>query len=513
MIKNLLYLLSAFSISFIANAQVIDNTFGTGNGYIINNFTSGVDGAQSVALQNDGKIVVLGTANGNLILVRYNSDGSFDTSFGTNGSLTTHFAYSQGWTSLLVQTDNKIVICATDNYKPFVARYLTDGSLDPTFGTNGVQPIVILGIDNSIIPGMLIDGNGKIVLFGEKPGNVSNPKVLFLIRLNTDGSTDLNFGPNGDGLSTVFTDFNYGNETAMNSHPRDIAFNNQGEIIAQIDYMLNNNNQYYQNYGLMKYSATGIRDLNFGTEGLAPSLTLGLAQIIPSKIKVLADGKTISIARYNLPTGRLLILAKHNTDGSLDQSFGQNGLAETLVATSLNTDLEILPSGKILVAGDDASTFTTILYHPNGVIDSTYGTNGFFAYKFDPGSYDFGRDAVQQTDGKIVIVGATSHQCANTGFALVRLTAEEENISVNEKVINNMHLFPNPTSDYLTIQTESLDLENTTIAVLDLTGKVLSSMNLTEEKTTISLANYSSGVYFIKIQSGKNIYVEKAVKY
>lgn len=499
--KQLLYLLSAFSISFVSNAQTIDNTFGNGDGFIINNFTSGVDGALAVALQNNGKIVVAGTSNGKLILVRYNTDGSFDTSFGTNGNVVTHFLHSQGWTSLSIQTDNKIVVCAMDNYKPFVARYNTNGTLDTSFGTSGVQPIVILGRDNSSIPGMLIDSNGKIILFGKKPGNVSDPMALFLTRLNTDGSTDLSFGTNGDGLSLLPIIFNFENGTTTNSNPRDIAFNSQGEIIAQIDYTIIQNSVYLQDYGLLKYTASGIRDENFGAGGLAPANIYQQTQILPAKIKILPDGKIISTARKIVGAGRYVVLVKHNVDGSIDTDFGTDGLTETLTPTSLNSDIEILPSGKILIAGDDNNTFTTILYHSTGEIDEAYGVNGFFIYKFDPGSYDFGRDAVQQPDGKIIIVGATSHQCANTGFALMRLTVENPpTASINATDGgNNLQIFPNPTTGNITIHSPN-GFSATNVLVFNAVGQEIMNYQFQSTNTIdLNLEEVENGMYSVQL--------------
>ena len=102
-------------ISFAVNAQPgsLDNTFGTG-GKVTTDFGNGNDWGTSVAIQGDGKIVVAGTAYNNsnyeFALIRYNSDGGLDNTFGSGGKVTTDFGYNTVVLSVAIQSDGKIVV-------------------------------------------------------------------------------------------------------------------------------------------------------------------------------------------------------------------------------------------------------------------------------------------------------------------------------------------------------------------------------------------------------------------
>ena len=159
--------------------------------------------AQDVAIQTDGKIVVAGTSDAGFTVVRYNANGSLDTTFDTDGIVTTNLSSSgvggQNY-DVVLQTDGDIVTAgrAPDPVFPFVvnaiARYLTDGSLDTTFDTNGstltrvppAAPVV------SIAHSLAIQVDGKIVVAGSLGSGTGMDIVL--VRYNTDGTIEV---PNG----------------------------------------------------------------------------------------------------------------------------------------------------------------------------------------------------------------------------------------------------------------------------------------------------------------------------
>jgi uncharacterized delta-60 repeat protein len=502
-------LFSVCLFCFTTQAQLLDDTFGN-NGLVINNLTQGIDGIYGMAIQHDGKIITSGTANGTFVLVRYNTNGTFDSSFGNNGIVQTNFSFTGGQCNIIIQSDNKILVQSSNNYKPFIARYNTNGTLDNTFGTNGMVYIIVQNKDNSSTGGMLLTQDGKIVLLGRKPGNAIDPTYIFLIRLNADGSIDTHFGPDGTGLSLLAPTINYQNGTAMYSTARNITLNSNGDLFVQLMFNINTETGYITDYGVLKYSSSGIRDQEFGEGGIAPAHVNHNGQIIQSGIKILDDDKIISIARknyYPLPK-RGLLLTKYNTDGSLDTSFGTNGFVETTVDNSIDMDLEILANKKIFIAGDNLETFTSILYEPNGQIDITYGDNGFFVYKFEPLSYDYGRVVAKQTDGKIIIAGSTSHQCANRGFALMRLNIEQEIATdINENNNNQLagiQFYPNPTNGKITINLPK-QFSDIDIKILSTTGQQILYCNFKNTNQIDLNPDLKSGMYFVQIIDATNV--------
>ena len=165
-------------------------------GHAIN--TSNTKTAYAAVLQSDGKIVALGNnATPNFTLVRYNSDGSVDTSFGLVGNNNIVTTANTGTIyGAALQPDGKIIAVGTDttNNKFCLVRYNTDGSVDQTF--NGGSPV----IQNNTAPakGVALQPDGKIVVVGG-----SAAAGALAARYNTDGSLDTTFGPNGSNVVVI----------------------------------------------------------------------------------------------------------------------------------------------------------------------------------------------------------------------------------------------------------------------------------------------------------------------
>jgi uncharacterized delta-60 repeat protein len=178
----------------------LDTTF-DGDGKVTTDITSQYDMADSVTIQNDGKIVVAGTANGDFALARYNSDGSLDTTFSGDGKVTTPIYNSNGYyhyglpKGITTQADGKIVVVGsayapdTQYYYNALARYNNDGTLDTTFSGDGT----IAGWPRyGSLYSVAIQTDGKIVVASGE-----------LIRYNSDGTLDTTF--DGDGIATTGT--------------------------------------------------------------------------------------------------------------------------------------------------------------------------------------------------------------------------------------------------------------------------------------------------------------------
>lgn len=158
-------------------AGSLDPTFGNG-GKVITSITTGQDKAYGVAIQNDGKIIVAGYSTSGITgkdfsVIRYNSDGSLDNSFGINGIVSTDLligsediAYS-----VALQTDGKIVLAGFcdngSNKDAALVRYNSNGLLDNTFGTNGIVLTDFENLQQDEIKTVKIHAlTGKIVVGG-----------------------------------------------------------------------------------------------------------------------------------------------------------------------------------------------------------------------------------------------------------------------------------------------------------------------------------------------------------
>ncbi|MCA9192177.1 MAG: hypothetical protein KDB03_10455 [Planctomycetales bacterium] len=166
--------------------------YGGGSGLYTNDAARGLRG---LAIQTDGKIVSVGrwfgSNFGDFAVVRLNADGSLDSSFGTNGYISTDFpgVSDDGAMAVAIDDQGRLVVAGQTRSsfdQTGVVRYLQDGTLDTTFGTNGFA-VFPIGNDNRWAEDVVIDSHGRIVVGGPTG----------LARLNDFGQIDSSFGNNG----------------------------------------------------------------------------------------------------------------------------------------------------------------------------------------------------------------------------------------------------------------------------------------------------------------------------
>ncbi len=177
-----------------------DNTFGTG-GFSTMDFSGSYDYANDVAIQADGKIVVVGQgATGKVQIVRYNSNGTLDASFGANGKLAVENGIFANGANVAIQADGKIVIGGQgsigDYSKLGIIRLNIDGTLDSTFDGDG-KVTISLGAQYDYVENshtMALQADGKILLAGRSDLDYSK---MYIVRLLSNGSADTGFGITG----------------------------------------------------------------------------------------------------------------------------------------------------------------------------------------------------------------------------------------------------------------------------------------------------------------------------
>lgn len=222
---------SDFALARYNPNGALDTTFGN-NGKVTTHFNGGpFDAVDDLALQPDGKIVAAGHAvddvggSVDIAVVRYNSNGSLDTAFGNGGKVTTHLRdSSNSASSLVLQPDGKIVIAGATGAIPDIAvvRYNPNGSLDSTFGSNGAVITHFDGGYNVTVSAydLALQPDGKLVTVGSYIQDYGRPAVFALARYNSDGSLDTAFGNGGEVITNV------------TGYAETIALQPDGKIIA-----------------------------------------------------------------------------------------------------------------------------------------------------------------------------------------------------------------------------------------------------------------------------------------
>lgn len=381
--------------------------------------------AYSIAIQEDGKIVVAGTQsngqNSDFAIVRYNNDGSLDKTFGMNGVVTTNINTIDYINSIALQKDQKIVVAGTTcydinyNYYEFaLARYNIDGSLDTTFHDNGivVSSIDINGNNVDFANSLKIDNKGKIIIAG---GSFSGANFDFAIeRFNNDGSYDKSFNDWGKDTEQI---------NIMDDYATSLALQKDGKIVVAGNSIIYFGNKEYSDFALIRYNIDATLDRNFGDNGkVITKFENGYAKA--NSVLIQNDGKIIVSGFCNNGNDKDFAIVRYKNNGSLDPDFGNEGKVKTDICNKDNsiTSSALQKDGKIVVAGycnnEKNYDFVIARYNIDGTLDTSFGKNGIVIT--DIGNRDnYATSLSIQADGKIIVAG-TSYNGKNYDFAVVR---------------------------------------------------------------------------------------------
>jgi uncharacterized delta-60 repeat protein len=338
----------------------LDKTFGVG-GKVQTDFPNLAAVASSVVVQPDGKIVVAGgafplfTFLGDFKVVRYNSDGSLDTSFGDGGVVTTTFPEGSYAFDVALQDDGKIIAAGTvfvdfnpgesSNTDFALARYNPDGTPDATFGNGGQVSTDFLGLEDDSFS-ILIQPDGKIVAVG----SANDPATFYdfaAVRYLNNGTIDATFGEGGK-VHTDLGDQNF-------DRARSAALQPDGRIVAA-GFAISQNGG-VQNFAVTRYTASGVLDTSFGAGGVT-QIDFGSCCQSANKVLLQPNGKIITVGYANTESSDSdFLLARLTSDGSLDSTFGAGGKVRTSFG-DLNGGANgavLQPDGKIVAVGFQAT--------------------------------------------------------------------------------------------------------------------------------------------------------------
>jgi uncharacterized delta-60 repeat protein len=373
---------------------LVDSTFNT-TGFVQTDFYKDHDRALGVAVAPGGKVVAAGevtagTISGTIMVgdavVRYNDDGTPDSSFGNGGkSAVTFEGARRSVSSVIVQPDRKIVVGGTTVTGPrhdfFVARYNPDGTLDPTFERDG-RAVTDFGNGRADgVSRLLLQPDGKIVAVGMSIAG--QDRDIALARYNPDGSLDAAFGQGG----RVVT--NFGTEDLVG----DVAAYPGGRIVVGSENRV------------VRYTSSGALDTTFAGDGSLEVNTTG------------GTVKTILVQGDKLLVDRTVRVERYHADGSPDRTFASPELPpgtetngeDDEDAYSYITRMRLAPDGDVIVLGhlhehvEETERITLWRLNPDGTIDAAWGRNGqvvtYLDYLYD--LYETG--LAVQPDGKVVV--------------------------------------------------------------------------------------------------------------
>ncbi len=419
-----------------AAAGDLDPTFGTG-GMVMTDINRSTDIAQAVAVQADGKLVVVGQtykhndfSGEDFVVTRYNTDGTLDNSFGSGGKVRTDFpGLAAVPSSVVIQPNGKIVVAGgafplftfLGNFE--VVRYNPNGSLDTSFGNGGI--VTTNFPEGSYASSVALQADGKVIAAGTVfvdfvIGEPSNTDFA-LARYNSDGTPDTSFG-NGGQVSTDFF--------GMEDDAFSVLIQPDGKIVAVGSA---NNPATYYDFAAVRYLSNGTIDTTFGVAGKV-SNDFGVAGFDRAQSAALqADGRIVAAGFAISQNGGVqnFAVARYTSSGVLDTTFSRDGKMQIDFGSCCQSAREVLvqSDGKIITVGyadteSSDSDFLLARLSTRGSLDTSFGVGGKVRTSF--GDLNGGANgAALQSDGKIVAVGfqATfSNQWAN--FALARYLSQ-----------------------------------------------------------------------------------------
>ncbi len=469
-------------IRYNSNGSV-DSSFGNNGRVAVGQYN--IYKTRSLAIQPDGKILATGYAQGGLSLFRFNTDGSADVFFAGNGSMLLQSGYLIESNAIAVQFDGKIVIAGGGGI--FVFRVNFNGSFDSSFGVNGVVASYSDWVESV---SLLIQPDGKIVTTRSYRFDVPD-RNFSVNRYNSDGSFDASFDSDGKVITGEFAGFSNLNAGAVQP---------DGKIVAAGYTTVSTYPAYRFDFAVARHNTDGTLDTSFNQDGKVRTAVGNLGFDRAYSVAVQSDGKIIVAGQavffkdgYEFSG---FALVRYNSDGNLDNSFNEDGKLITIIPNRSNgsaSSVLIQPDGKIVAAGITSGTTvnqTIVRYNSDGSLDNTFGNNGVFI-ETDWKINDIVSFAVQ-SDGKFVTLGTSytsvSNGVSNAGFAVARYNANgtpDNTFGVQGKVIS-------PFDTYGQVKSLKIQIDGKIVAAGTSLGEIPNADTVDGSKTVFTVFRYNA---------------------
>ena len=445
---------SDFEITRLNGDGSIDTSFGDA-GRVATDFGGGFDEAHAIGLLSDGRILVVGTATSggtrNFALARYLADGSLDSTFGMGGRVLTANTYSAS--DFAFESSSRITVAGYDLANGLVvARYNSSGSLDTTFDGDGIAPIAGVTADdeaalaiqtaqtdptkivivarsklvrltssngaldsgfgsNGIVTtnagnsGLIIQsivGNATRILVAGSATNPNNGTTDFtLSRFLLSGALDSAFGTGGIIHTPIGQSADVSRAMKLRSNRIVVAGSAAGAVLYPIDQS-----------ALAVYNLSdGSLDTSFAGIGKRADI-FGNLYGFANALVLQPDGKMVLAVTIN--GGGPSAVVRLHSDGTLDNTFGLNG---QVLSNIFTYGIDLRSDGKIAVVGSLGSHFAVSRYNSDGTPDAVFGGGGTVVTPFP--NFSEARAVKFQSDGK-TIVGGYTDASGSLDFALVR---------------------------------------------------------------------------------------------
>ena len=396
----------------------LDGSF-AGDGSVSTQVRNNRDAAFDMAMQADGKIVVVGTSysgtDNDFAIVRYNSDGSLDNSFSGDGKAVIYLTAGNDVAyAVALQSDHKIVVSGFAIDQVATIRLDQNGDLDATFGSNGIKQVSLGSASDSY--DVVIQNDGKIVVIGFQ---MSSNYDFTAIRYLSNGSLDINYGNGG----VVAIDFG----SSSDDQAFGASLDSLGRIVAVGSTKLPSGSN---RIGLVRILDNGSLDPSFGIGGRVVTSVFS-GEEVGEDVVIQPDGRIVVVGFAVNGNGiRSFVALRYLTDGNPDGSFGVDGYSVISFGSGSDQARSVVlqKDGRIVLGGRSNNGVrdmaALVRLTSGGVLDPTFDSDGRFQFDIDSrGSSPY--SIALQKDSRIVVSGivgdlaAASHESFDFGVARV----------------------------------------------------------------------------------------------
>ncbi len=478
--------------------------------------------------------------NVDILVIRTNSNGIVDSSFGLNGSAVMDINTRDFAEAMIMQPDGKIIVVGElgrnefDLLKIFIARFNSDGSIDSSFGDDGH---VTTKFDEYVIcVSVALQEDGKILVGGTLDLNLIRP-AYYVARYNTDGSKDNSFGDKG--IASYTFEGQGSEEWANELHA--IAVQPDGKIICGGNQ--GNFVNFSYDMGLVRFNSNGILDNSYGENGVVKINYPGYYSQI-NTLLMQPDGKLVAgaSAQHNIGGGEPMLLMRFLDNGEFDPDFAINGMQVTTnnqySAYCKSSCLQ--DDGKIILGGNSNSKFLLARYNSDNVLADNFkevkviqnneaitiawqtlnesGTKSFTVERSMNASDYVGINTVSAKGVASSYSYTDKNPLDDISYYRIRENAANgtNTFSPVVKVVFNstgvISLYPNPAKNTVTVKGLN---KNTTavIRITDMNGREISKQNFTQSSSaTINIRMLAQGSYFVLVEENGKVTKLRMIK-
>jgi uncharacterized delta-60 repeat protein len=481
-----------------------DSSFGV-LGTALGPFTTPFNANRYIIQLANGKLLATGyqvlNGNENMYIVRYNSDGSFDSNFGSNGIISDSSLLANNVAfAIAEQSDGKIVVTgAFENPTTrdiFVKRYDSTGVVDTSFGLGGTTITDFQNNSDEVALDIKIQPDGKIVLCGSTASGFQSD--IMLLRFNIDGTPDTTFGNNGKVSTDIGTTSQTAHAMALQPDGRIVVAGMTDDFSTLFDILL------------LRYNANGDPDSSFNSVGFYRD-DIGQDDDELFSVALQPDGKIVAAGMTNdLSSYENDLVIRLDSTGHLDSTFNTTGMVIKDYNGGDNRVVKVmlLPNGKIVTAGSQFNTNLDISltrYTQDGTDDLSFGVNGHTTHTIGIED-EHVHCALLQSDNKVVVTGSYTDGGLENIFTS-RYANDTLQTLITTVYSGEIKLYPQPAISELYIDGFS---EKAIYSISDLNGRLLADH--IELSSSIDIGRLEPGIYFICLSLRNREVVKRFIK-